>query len=164
MGMYGGMPGMGGGGVEKKGVDKRSENRSAKFKEQVKSAKSVAKNSIQDPYFNIVEVTIYGQARFFNPPPAETPAEPSQAAAAGEGEKKEEAPKAEAEKKDEAPKAEAEKKDEAPKAEADKKEEAPKAEAEKKDEAPKAEAEKKEEAPKAEAPKAEAPKAEAPKR
>jgi hypothetical protein len=167
MGMYGGMgggyPGMGmgmgmGGGVEKKGVDKRSENLAQKFKEQVKSAKSAAKNSIQDPYFNIVEVTIYGQARFFNPPTAEAPTEPSQAAAAGEGEKKDEAPKAEAEKKEEAPKPEAEKKDEAPKAEAEKKEEAPKPEAEKKGEAPKPEAEKKGEAPKAEAPKAEAPK------
>jgi hypothetical protein len=33
--------------------------------------------SLFDPYFNIVEVKIYGQARFYNPPPSETEEEPS---------------------------------------------------------------------------------------
>jgi len=32
---------------------------------------------LHDPYFNIVEVTIYGQARFYNPPPEEPEAESS---------------------------------------------------------------------------------------
>ena len=33
--------------------------------------------SLFDPYFNIVQVTVYGQARFYNPPPAEPQAQPS---------------------------------------------------------------------------------------
>ena len=33
--------------------------------------------SLFDPYFNIVEVKVYGQARFYNPPPDEPAAEPS---------------------------------------------------------------------------------------
>lgn len=33
--------------------------------------------SLFDPYFDIVEVTVYGQARFFNPPPVDAATEPS---------------------------------------------------------------------------------------
>jgi hypothetical protein len=157
-GMSGGMGGMGGMGAEaaKKGVDRHSENLAKKRADELKAVKSGGGNSLHDPYFNIVEVTVYGQARFFNPPPAEAPVEPSQAETAGAA-AKEEVPKAEAKDattKEEAPKTEP------PKAEPPKPE-APKAEA------PKTEASKAEppkpEAPKAVAPKAEAPKAEAPK-
>jgi hypothetical protein len=144
-GMYdAAMPGMGGGGAvlpARKGVDTRSQDARKKFKEAVKTAKSVTAPSLHDPYYNIVEVKVYGQARFFSPPPAPAPAEPSQAAPAdaaaatpAEGEKKAEEAKAE-EKKAEEPKAE-EKKAEEPKAE-EKKAEEPKAE-EKKAEEPKA--------------------------
>ena len=44
--------------------------------------KKAAAVTIHDPYFNIVEVTVYGQARFYNPPPPAPPAEPSAAAPA----------------------------------------------------------------------------------
>jgi hypothetical protein len=77
--------GMGGGPTEpaKKGKDIRSENTAKKRAEQLKAAKSVTVSSLHDPYYHIVEVSVYGQARFFNPPPAEAPAEPSQAENAG---------------------------------------------------------------------------------
>jgi hypothetical protein len=165
-GSMGGMPGMMGygmgGGTAKKGIDKRAEDRRKKQEEQLKAIKSAIHTSIHDPYFNIIEVKIYGQARFFNPPPAETPTEPSQA-----GETPTPAPAAEAEKKAEAevPKTETEAKPDAePKKAEAAKEETPKPEAEKKaepskDEKEKPGAEKKAEPPKAEAPKADAPKA-----
>jgi hypothetical protein len=144
---YGPGMGMGGGGPSRKGVDTRSKDIGKEAKAREEEVRKAAQKQPGDLYYNIVEVTVYGQARFFNAPPAETPAEPSQAQAAPAAE----APKPEAETKAEAPKAEAETKAEAPKAEPEKKDEAPKAEPEKKDEAPKAEPEKKEEAPKAEA-------------
>ncbi|MFO0910008.1 MAG: hypothetical protein U0794_16950 [Isosphaeraceae bacterium] len=181
MGMAAGMgPGgygmMGGGAADKKGVDKRSENLAQKRREMEKAVKSIVTNSLHDPYVNIVEVTLYGQARFFNPPPSETPAESTGAEASpGEAAPKDEAAKGEEPaKKEDAPKAEepAAKKEDAPKAEepAAKKEDAPKAEepaakkeeSAKKEDTPKAEepAAKKEEAPKPEAPATkEAPKA-----
>ena len=92
-----------------------------RWRTQVKKAAGV---TIHDPYFNIVEVTVYGQARFYNPPPPEPPAGRSRARPRLPRRPEAtppatEAPKAEAD----APKAEA------PKAEAPKAE-APKAEAE----------------------------------
>jgi len=147
-----GMPGMGGMGAvpTKTGVDKRGTNLEKEREKQIEAVKKSGGTSLHDPYYNIVQVTIYGQARFFFAPPVEAPAEPSQAegtpaAAPAEGEAKAETPKAEA------PKA-VEPKAEAPKAE-EPKAEAPKAEA------PKAETAK--EAPKAETPKTEAPKGDA---
>ena len=76
-----GMPGMGGtmGGrspASAKAVDKRGVNRAEarkKIEEQEKVSKPAA--VLHDPYFNIVEVTVYGQARFYNPPPEEPAAE-----------------------------------------------------------------------------------------
>jgi hypothetical protein len=134
-----GYPGAGGGmppqrsGIDKRGVD-RAKQRKA---EELAVKSSGATQTIHDPYFNIVEVTIYGQTRFYNPPPAAPAPEPSVAESAPTAASPEGTPPA-----TEAPKAEGE----APKAEA------PKAEA------PKAEGE----TPKAEAPKAEAPKEAAP--
>jgi hypothetical protein len=143
----------------RKGVDVRSQSRSKTREEEEKAAAKRSIVTIHDPYYNVVEVTVYGQARFYSPPPEEPPAEPSQSAATAPApsEGTPAAPPAA-----DAPKPTAETPPaEAPKAEEAKpKEEAPKAEAPKtQDEAPKPEAEK----AKAEAPKAEAPKAEAPK-
>ena len=136
-GTYGGMMGGGGaGGVAKKGNDQRSKDRGAEVKKTEVALKNRQTTSLHDPYFNVVEVTIYGQARFFNPPPeapaaeappSNAPAAPADAAPQADAN----APKAEGE-----PKAQAEKKAEGePKAEAEKKVEGePKAEAEKKNE------------------------------
>lgn len=159
MGAYG----MGGSNeARKKGVDARTKNRLQEAKEREEAATKVVQTAVVDPYPNIIEVKVTGQARFFNPPPAEEAEAPSQsenAPAEADAAKKDEAPadakkeEGEAEKKDEdAKKAEtpdAEKKDDNAK-----KEDAAKAEPEKKDEAAKAEPEK-EEAAKAEAPKGE---------
>lgn len=93
-GMMGGMPGMDGGmgmgmggmgmAPARQGVDKRGENAASKFEKQVKAARSVTTNSLFNPYFNIVEVTIYGQARFFNPPVEAPAVDPSASEAATE--------------------------------------------------------------------------------
>jgi hypothetical protein len=147
MGGMPGMMGMGAAAPERKGVDARTKTREADAKKRLEAATKKVMSTLHDPYYNIVEVKVYGQARFFNPPPVDAPADPSQAEAAPTTDTpKAETPKAEgeAEKKTESPKAEGE---------AEKKTETPKAEAEKKTESPKAEAEKKTESPKAEAPK-----------
>lgn len=171
-GMEAGYGGMGSMGVAKKGVDARSKDRQKTRKEAEEKARKTNAFTIHDPYYNIIELTVYGQARFYNAPPPPPAEEPSQAgdtptdpadpnAADKPAEPKTddpaatEMPKAEdAAKKDETPKAEdAAKKDETPKAEdAAKKDEAPKAEdAPKNEDAPKAEdAAKKDETPKAE--------------
>jgi hypothetical protein len=129
-----------------RGAPTRSEK--AKMVEQlVKKSTAV---TIHDPYFNIVEATVYGQARFYNPPPPAPAAPPSAAAPAPAPATPEGTP---------APAGEAPKADgEAPKAEAPK-EAAPAAPPG--GEAPKAEAPK--EAPSTAPPGGEAPKAEAPK-
>ena len=121
---YGG--GGGGGAATKAGIDKRTTNQAKEAAKRAEAAKKAGGASLHDPYYNIVQVTIYGQARFFNPPPVEAPAEPSQAEATpAEGEKKAEAtkgetPKPEAEKKGETAKPEAEKKAESTKGDAPK--------------------------------------------
>lgn len=143
---------------------------------------------VSNPYFNVVEVRIKGQARFYNPPkggPAETtspgtPAEAPKAEAPKAEAGKEDAPKAEAPakaepSKDEPAKGEAPKnatppgeapktdaKPEPGKADMPKDAEPPKGEAPKGDAAGKAD-DAKPEPPKGEAPKVEAPKGEAPK-
>jgi len=82
MGMMPGMGGMGemmgGGGrmPSPKGIDKRGVDR-AELRKETEEREKLAKPTavIHDPYYNIVEVTIYGQARFYNPPPEEPAAE-----------------------------------------------------------------------------------------
>ena len=62
----------------RKGIDNRKESivpRHAR-KQEEEATKSKGP-SLFDPYFDIVEVTVYGQARFFNPPPEMPAAEPS---------------------------------------------------------------------------------------
>ncbi len=77
MGRMGGM-GMGTGTASKrKGTDVRNEKRAEKRKEKEKAIEQVKGPSLFDPHFDIVQVTVYGQARFFNPPPVEEQGEPS---------------------------------------------------------------------------------------
>jgi len=71
---FGGMRPGGGPGP---GAPTRSQ-KAAMVEALVKKATAV---TIHDPYFNIVEVTVYGQARFYNPPPPEAPTQPSAAPA-----------------------------------------------------------------------------------
>ena len=88
-GMMGGY-GMGGmmGGVQqqRKGTDVRSVNREKKREETKKAVEEAKGPSLFDPYFDIVEVTVYGQARFFNAPPEEPQPEPSPGEAAAQPE------------------------------------------------------------------------------
>jgi hypothetical protein len=152
-------PGAGGYGptvAQRKGVDVRNVSRSEAREKEVEAAKKRAVVTIHDPYFNVVEVTVYGQARFYSPPPEEPAAEPSLSvgstpAPAAETPKAEE-PKTEPEKKAEEPKAKDEThKTAEPKAEPEKKAVEPTA----KDETPKAAEPKTEPEKKAEEPKAE---------
>ncbi len=160
--MYNTTGGMTSGGAAKKsGVDLRSKDFRKENEERLNAAKGVKGTSIHNPYFNIVEVKVYGQARFFNPPPTPPPVAPSQSEnaaatpapaegtpASADAEKKaDDQPKADAEKKaDDQPKADAEKKaepakaDDEMKAEPAKAEDQPKADAEKKAEPAKADA------------------------
>ena len=69
-GMEGGMGmGMGGVGDPKKGVDVRSKDRRKEREAAEKNLANRARFSLQDPYYNVVEVSVYGQARFYVPPP-----------------------------------------------------------------------------------------------
>jgi hypothetical protein len=170
--MPGGYGPMGGGAAErKKGTDVRSRDM-AKEQEARKKTREEAKVAVKihDPYYNILEVRIYGQARFYNTPPAEQPAETTSAGetAAAEGAETPAAKPAEgqaAPAAGEPAKAGAEPPDESA-APAKTESEKPQADAPK-DDAPKAEPAKadapKNDAPKAEPAKADAPKAEAPK-
>jgi hypothetical protein len=73
-----GMAGMGGAAsAARKGQDNRSVDRVKKRKEEETKVNESKGPSLFDPYFDIVEVTVYGQARFFQPPPVEATAEPS---------------------------------------------------------------------------------------
>ncbi len=79
-----GRGGPGASGVPKKGTDLRggvnkAEERRNQAKKDAVKAKAAAKKVV-DQYFNILEVTVYGQARFYNTPPAPTAPEASQAA------------------------------------------------------------------------------------
>jgi hypothetical protein len=88
--MGGGSMGMGGmmGGsskAQRKGEDVRGKDRAKERDKAGKRREEVKGPSLFDPHFDIVQVTVYGQARFFNPPPATEPTEPSlgETAAAG---------------------------------------------------------------------------------
>jgi hypothetical protein len=78
MGMMG-MMGYGGGPAAqaKKGTDKRSTNRAEVRKEATKAVETAKGPTLFDPYYDIVEVKVYGQARFYNPPPADAEVLPS---------------------------------------------------------------------------------------
>ncbi len=75
MGM--GMMGGGAASAARKGQDNRGVDRSKKRQEEEKKVSEAKGPSLFDPYFDIVEVTVYGQARFFRPPPVEAAVEPS---------------------------------------------------------------------------------------
>ena len=75
-GMMGGMGGMGAA-AQKKGEDKRSFDRAKSREEELKKIETITGKSLFDPYFNIVELTVYGQARFYNEPPPPEAAEPT---------------------------------------------------------------------------------------
>jgi hypothetical protein len=69
-GMMGRMSGMGGGlTTARKGTDVRKVDRAKDRKTQEELASKSKGPSFFDPYFDIVQVTVYGQARFFQPPP-----------------------------------------------------------------------------------------------
>ena len=69
-GMEGGMGMMGGAATDtKKGVDVRSKDRRKEREAAEKNSANRARFSLQDPYYNVVEVSVYGQARFYVPPP-----------------------------------------------------------------------------------------------
>jgi hypothetical protein len=63
---------------QRKGIDVRGKDTKAKRKEELEAVRKAAPVVLHDPYYNIIEVTVYGQARFYNPPPEAPPAEPSQ--------------------------------------------------------------------------------------
>jgi hypothetical protein len=76
--MGGGYPGgMGAATTKRKGTDIRNVDRGAERKNAEKAVEEKKGPSLFDPYFQIVEVTVYGRARFFNAPPADPEAEPS---------------------------------------------------------------------------------------
>src|SRR5271157_3121459 len=61
----------------RKGTDKRTTNRGVVRKEEPKAVETAKGPSLFDPYYDIVEVKVYGQARFYNTPPADAETEPS---------------------------------------------------------------------------------------
>jgi hypothetical protein len=61
----------------RKGTDVRNVDRAKNRKEKDKAIEQVKGPTLFDPHFDIVQVTVYGQARFFNPPPAGEQAQPS---------------------------------------------------------------------------------------
>jgi hypothetical protein len=138
------------------GIDNRSKNDKQIRQDKIKADKEAAakaKGEVKklDQYYNVIEVTVYGRARFYLAPPAPAQPLPSTAATTPVAPvPTPETPKAESPK-TQPPAADPAKGEEAPKAEAA----APKTDATPAD-APKAEA------PKADAPKAEAPKGDAP--
>src|SRR5262249_20771214 len=71
---FGGNPGMMmmpqygammGGADAKKGIDKRSVDRRKSKKEELDKLKKVGPAALHDPYYTVVELTVYGQARFY---------------------------------------------------------------------------------------------------
>ena len=79
----GGMGGFGGGTAVKKGTSTKGKDPAKKREDEAKAAAEAKGPSFLDPYFNIVQVRIYGQARFFKPPPDVPAAEPSPGDVAG---------------------------------------------------------------------------------
>ena len=75
MGMMGGVGG--GTTAARKGTDVRKINRAEDRKKQEELASKSKGPSFFDPYFDIVQVTVYGQARFFqSPPPQDESSQP----------------------------------------------------------------------------------------
>ncbi len=92
--MMGGMANMagfgaGGGsgptGKAKKGADNRTKDRAKTREEKEKAIASTKGPVYTDAYFDLVQVKVYGQARFFNAPPVEAAPEPSTSQAATGG-------------------------------------------------------------------------------
>jgi hypothetical protein len=63
---------------QRKGVDVRGKDRAKAREEQEKAASKRAAVTVHDPYFNVVQVTVYGRVRLYNPPPEELAPDPSQ--------------------------------------------------------------------------------------
>jgi hypothetical protein len=82
-GMMGGMGGV----AEKKGTDQRNVDRAKEREEAEKAIEQIKGSDLFDRYFNIIQLTVYGQARFYNKPPeeAEAPESPGDASAAEAG-------------------------------------------------------------------------------
>jgi hypothetical protein len=70
-------------GKVKKGADHRNVDRKGQREKNQAAIESAKGPVLTDAYFDIVQVKVYGQARFFNAPPAEAAAEPSTSQAAG---------------------------------------------------------------------------------
>ena len=68
----------------RQGTDKRSVEPRGEAQGGDQIGEEAKGHSLFDPYFNIVEVKVYGQARFYNPPPEEPEAEPSLGETAGD--------------------------------------------------------------------------------
>jgi len=87
MGGMSNMASMGGMGAaaqpENKGKSMKGVDTAKKRLDKEKAAREAKGPTLVDPYFNIVEVRIYGQARFFEPPPAAPAVEPSPGEVAG---------------------------------------------------------------------------------
>jgi hypothetical protein len=80
-----GMPGMGASTAARKGTDTRNVDRAKEREKAKKAIEEVKGPTLFDPHFDIVQVTVYGQARFFNPPPVEEQAQPSMGDTAAAG-------------------------------------------------------------------------------
>ncbi|WP_435017034.1 hypothetical protein TA3x_004621 [Tundrisphaera sp. TA3] len=78
-GMLGMGMGMGMNPAAKQGKSVRDIDKKALREKAAKEAKAkpVVKAKALDPYYNVIEVTVYGQARFYNAPPPPAPAESS---------------------------------------------------------------------------------------
>jgi hypothetical protein len=73
-----GMPGAGGmASAKTKGKDVRSKDRGDEREAKTKAINEAKGPTLFDMYFDIVEVKVYGQARFYNAPPAPEPGAPS---------------------------------------------------------------------------------------
>jgi hypothetical protein len=73
--------GMGGDTAKSKGKNVRNVDREEERKKKAQALKDAKGPALFDLYFDVVQVKVYGQARFFNAPPAPEPGEPSQSAA-----------------------------------------------------------------------------------
>ncbi len=124
--------GYGGGGAAasapKKGIDLRAKDPRKERREKEAAAKKVAPKKVADQFYNVMEVTIYGQARFYKTPPPLPVADPSTAAPASPVAPSVDAPEG-AEPKAEAPAPKPDQPADTPRAEAPKAADAPKADA-----------------------------------
>lgn len=79
--MPGGMEGMGYGGMAPTVRQGKSIRDVDKAKQRAKAIADAKKKKVEkkavDPYYNVIEVTVYGQARFYNAPPPPAGPEPS---------------------------------------------------------------------------------------